>query len=304
MGYNHIRTLREIDGVDVVSLAGGVEADAAAFAREWEIPHYSLDLEECLSQPGVEAVLLTTPNQVHADQAEMALNMGKHVQVEIPMGLSLPESQRLVAAEERTGLVCMVCHTQRYSAAFREVVRRVRDGSLHLHHIVQQTYFFRRVNSNMFGKPRSWTDELLWHQACHMVDFAYWLFDEPDLEAWAQAGPDHSRLGIPMDLTIALRSNTGCLLSSAQSFNNHGPITGQYRFIGEEETLLIEGGELKDHEGNPIPLEGAAGGIGAQNLEFLAAVREGRKPLTSCSGCLPVMEILDRLQKSMDSRPV
>jgi len=298
MGLNHMKALSALDDVEVVTLAGGVEEDAAAFAREWGIPHYSLDLEECLNQPGVDAVLLATPNQVHAKQAELAMRMGKHVQVEIPMGLSLEESQRVAEVEKETGMECMVCHSQRYYAPHNEVVRRVRAGELHLHHVVQQTYFMRRVNTNMFGKARSWTDELLWHQACHMVDFMYWLFDEPEIDAWAQAGPDHTTLGIPMDITIGMRSKDGVLVTSAQSFNNHGPISSSYRFIGEEETLLIKKGKLIGSDGELIPTEG--GGIEAQDQEFLDAINEGRKPKTSCMTCLPTMGILDRLQKSMD----
>ena len=227
------------------------------------------------------------------------MEMGKHVLVEIPMGLSLEESERLVEVEERTGLVCMVCHTNRYSLAHREIIRKVHSGELHLHHIVHQTYFMRRPNTNMYGKPRSWTDELLWHQACHVVDFMYWLFNEPNINAWAQAGPDHTTLGIPMDITIGLRSNAGCLVTSANSFNNHGPISATYRFIGEEATCFIEKGKLLDSEGAEIPLEGDSG-IGVQDREFIDAIKGGRKPFTSCEACLPTMSILDRLQKSMD----
>ena len=91
MGLNHIKAIKTREDVEVITLAGGVEVDAAAFAREWGIPHYSLDLAECLKQPGVDAVLLASPTQVHAQQAELALRMGKHVQVAIPMGLSLEE---------------------------------------------------------------------------------------------------------------------------------------------------------------------------------------------------------------------
>ena len=300
MGFNHIKVLKQFDDIEVVTLAGGVEADAATFAAEWDIPHYSLDLETCLNQPGVEAVVLTTPNQVHAAQAELALSMGKHVLVEIPMGLNLAEAQRLVELEEKTGLVCMVCHTNRYSAPHREIVRRVQAGELHLHHIVQQTYFYRRENTNMFGKPRSWTDELLWHQACHMVDFMYWLFDEPGIDAWAQRGPDHARLGIPMDITIGMRTQAGCLISSANSFNNHGPINSNYRFIGEESTFLIEKGKLIDHEANEIPV--GPGGLDVQDREFIDAIQAGRSPMTSCKTCLPTMAILDRLQRSMEEQ--
>lgn len=299
MGLNHMTSLRQIEGVEVVSLACGVEKDGAAFAKEWEIPHYSLDFEECLNQPGVEAVLLASPNQVHAEQAITAMRMGKHVQVEIPMGLTLEDSERVVATERETGQVCMVCHTKRYQGPFREVRRRVLEGDLHLHHIVQHTYFFRRENTNMFGKPRSWTDELLWHQACHMVDYVYWLFEEPAMEVWAKAGPDHKDLAIPMDITMSLRPSIGCLVTSAHSFNNHGPISSDWRFIGEEETLLIGKSGLTDHEGNAIPADG--NGIVDQDTEFVTAIRENRRSLTSCVDCLPVMGILDRLQKSIEA---
>jgi 2-hydroxy-4-carboxymuconate semialdehyde hemiacetal dehydrogenase len=151
----------------------------------------------------------------------------------------------------------------------------------------------------MFGKPRTWVDELLWHQLCHMVDSIYWLFEEPDMAVWGQAGPDHPRLGIPMDMTVAMRSKTGCLVSAAASFNNHGPISGTMRFIGEESTLLLGKGGLTDHEGNPVPV-GTERGIETQDREFFAAIQEGRKPLTSCAACLPTMQLLDRIQRSID----
>ena len=297
-GLTHIEELQKMADVEVVTLAGGLEADTAEFAEKWQIPHYSMDLAHCLEQPEVEAVVLTTPNQIHCEQAVLALEMGKHVLLELPMGMSLEESRRVVEAEEKSGLVCMVCHTMRYSGAFREVRRRVRSGELNLHHIVQQTYFFRRTNENRFGKPRTWTDELLWHQACHMVDMVYWILDDPDMKVWAQSGPAHEKLGIPMDITISMRAKDGCLVSSANSFNNHGPIQGGWRFIGEEATLLAQWGQLTDHEGNEIAVEDT--GMTDQDEEFFAAIREGRKALTSCSACLPVMETIDRLQQSMD----
>jgi len=299
-GISHADALRTIGGIEIDTLAGGIAADAEAFAREREIPHWSLDLEECLSRDGVEAVILTTPNQVHCNQVELALNMGKHVLVEIPMGISLEESQRVATLEEQTGMVCMVCHTQRYNATFAEVYRRLQQGELTLHHIVQQTYFFRRRNENRFGKKRTWVDALLWHQACHMVDMCYWLLDDPGMEAWGQAGPLHKELGVPMDISIGMRTADGRLVTSANSFNNHGPIQSEYRFIGEEQTLLVQKGKLTDHEGTEIELP-ASGGIATQDREFFAAIAEGRQPLTSCRACLPTMEILDRIQRSIDA---
>jgi 2-hydroxy-4-carboxymuconate semialdehyde hemiacetal dehydrogenase len=91
-----------------------------------------------------------------------------------------------------------------------------------------------------------------------------------------------------------MRSKTGCLVSSANSFNNHGSITSNYRFIGEEATFLIEKGKLIDHDGNEVSVR--AGGLEVQDREFLDAIKNGRTPMTSCKTCLPTMAILDRLQ--------
>ena len=300
-GITHMQALRAMEGIEVVTLVGGIEEDTAAFAKEWGIPHYSMQLGESLQQPGVEAVVLGSPNQVHCEQVEMALEMGKHVLVEIPMGISLEESRRVVEMEEKTGLVCMVCHSNRYNSVFREVHRRVQAGELTLYHIVHQTYFFRRENVNRFGTPRTWVDNLLWHQTCHTIDMVYWLLDDPNMTAWGQTGPMHPTLDVPMDITIGLKAKNGCLVTAAQSFNNHGPIQGLYRFIGEEATLVTDKGKLVDHEGNEVPLA-AGGGMRDQDGEFFAAIKEGRKALTSCSACLPVMAIIDRVQKAIDAQ--
>ena len=297
-GGNHMTAVRAIGGIDVVSLAGGIRADADAFAKEWEIPHVCSDLEEAIGQPGVEAVILATPNQVHAEQIELVLGMGKHVLVEIPMGTDLQEAERVARLEEESGLVCMVCHSLRYFPTHREVRRRVQAGDLNLHHIVSQTYFFRRENRNALGKPRTWVDNVLWHHGCHIVDYVSWLLDDPDLAVWGQSGPVHPEFGIPMDITIGMRSKDGCLVSAVLSFNNHGAISVSQRFIGEETTLTIEGGVLRDYEGNEIPVTGNSNEM--QDGEFFDAIREGRKPLTSCAACLPTMRLLDRIEKSIE----
>ncbi|NKB66099.1 MAG: oxidoreductase [Candidatus Latescibacteria bacterium] len=300
-GVTHIEVLKKMPNIEVVSLAGGIKADAEAFARQHGIGHVSTDLEECLDQPGVEAAVITSPNQVHCQQTVLALDKGVHVLLELPMGLSLAEAQQVVAAEERSGRVAMMCHTQRFSPAMRKIHDDVRAGRLHLHHIVQQTYFFRRINENRFGTPRIWTDDLLWHQACHMLDMIYWILDDPNMEAWGQCGPVHPTLGVPMDITIALKAQSGCLVSAAQSFNNHGGIKGYYRFVGEEATYLSSGGGLTDHEGNEVAVTGPSG-VAAQDGEFFAAIAQGRQALTSCSQVLPVMELIDKVQRAMDGR--
>jgi 2-hydroxy-4-carboxymuconate semialdehyde hemiacetal dehydrogenase len=188
MGVIHMKALKKINGVEVVSVNSRSEDSGKAFAKEWSIPHFSTNLEECLDRPGLDAVILTTPSNLHAEQALLALARGKHVQVEIPMSLNLPDAERVVDATRKSGKVCMVTHTRRFSSPHREIRRRIQEGTFHLHHMVVETYFFRRENLNMHGEPRSWVDNLLWHHGCHSVDIASWVLGQPDFEVWGQKG--------------------------------------------------------------------------------------------------------------------
>src|SRR4030095_4630389 len=156
MGEVHLKALQKIGGVQVVSLASRTDEAGRKFAEQWKIPFHSTSLEACLDRPGVDAVILTTPSDQHADQTVMALGKGKHVQVEIPMSLNLADARRIVEARRRAGTTCMVTHTRRFSSPHREIRRRIHDGTFHLHHLVVETYFFRRTNLNMHGQPRSW----------------------------------------------------------------------------------------------------------------------------------------------------
>jgi 2-hydroxy-4-carboxymuconate semialdehyde hemiacetal dehydrogenase len=298
MGVIHMKALRKIDGVEVVSVNSRTDESGKAFAAEWGIPHYSTSLDESLDRPGVDAAILTTPSNLHAEQTVRALGKGKHVQVEIPMSLNLPDAERMVAAARKAGKVCMVTHTRRFSSPHREVRRRIQDGSFHLHHMVVETYFFRRENTNMHGQPRSWVDNLLWHHGCHSVDLAQWILSEPTFEVWGQKGPDHPVLGIPMDMTVGMKSKNGPLFSLAMSFNNKGPFGGFYRYIGEEETYKVYRDVMTDSEGKDVPLDGTPG-FDRQDVEFTSAIREGREPESSAQSCLPTMALLDNIEKAM-----
>jgi 2-hydroxy-4-carboxymuconate semialdehyde hemiacetal dehydrogenase len=299
MGVIHMKALQKIDGVEVVSIASRTDQSGTAFAAEWKIPFHSTDLEACIDRPGVEAVILTTPSDQHCDQTLLALSKGKHVQVEIPMSLNLPDAQRMLDAATRAGKTCMVTHTRRFSSPHREIRRRIQEGTFHLHHMVVETYFFRRTNLNMHGQPRSWVDNLLWHHGCHSVDLAQWIVEDGGWQAWGQKGPNHRELGIPMDMSVAMKSKRGPLFTMAMSFNNKGPFGGFYRYIGEEETYKIYRDSMTDSEGREVPLDGVAA-FDRQDVEFVSAIREGRQPESNAASVVPTMALLDQIDRAMN----
>ena len=300
MGEIHAKALAKIDGVEIVSIAGRTAESAQKFAATYQIPFASDHLEQCMDRPGVDAVILTTPSDQHCDQTLLALSKGKHVQVEIPMALTLSDSQRMLDASRRAGKTLMITHTRRFAAPHREIRKRIQEGTFHLHHMVVETYFFRRTNLNMHGQPRSWVDNLLWHHGCHSVDLAQWILGEPNWDAWGQKGPDHPELKIPMDLSVAMKTKKGPIFTMAMSFNNKGPFGGFYRYIGEEETYKVYRDDMTDSDGNKVTLDPLPA-FDRQDIEFVSAIREGREPESSAASVLPTMALLDKIDKAMNS---
>lgn len=301
-GTKHLDALSRIDGVEVTSVVGGGPDDIEAFARQRGIAHATKDLSESLARDDVDAVILATPTQLHAEQTIASLEAGKHVLCEIPMADSLADSLRVVETQKRTGLVAMVDHVRRFNPSHQWVHNRIRTGELTLQQLDVQTYFFRRTNTNAKGEPRTWTDHLLWHHACHTVDLFEYQTGGQAVEAFGLQGPPHADLGIAMDMSIGMKAKNGALCTLSLSFNNDGPFGTYFRYICDNGTYLARYDDLFDGYDKPVDLSGVAvsnDGVELADREFIAAIREGREPNSSVSQALPTMETLDRIERSM-----
>jgi len=301
-GIKHLEALAKISGIEVISLAGSNLESAREIAQQWHIPHWTDKLAESLAQPGLEAVIITTPTQMHAAQGIECMRAGKHVMIEIPMADSLADSERLVQLQKETGLVAMAGHTRRFNPSHQWVHKRIAAGELKVLQMDVQTYFFRRTNTNALGKPRSWTDHLLWHHACHTVDLFAYQTGESISRQFALQGPKSPALGIAMDMSIGLKVPSGAICTLSLSFNNDGPLGTFFRYICDNGTYIARYDELLDGKNNPIDVskvDVSMNGIELQDREFFAAIREQREPNASVTQCLPAMRTLDRLERQL-----
>jgi 2-hydroxy-4-carboxymuconate semialdehyde hemiacetal dehydrogenase len=301
-GIKHLEALANIDGVRVVSLAGGSPQSTAEVAQKWNIPHWTTDLAETLAQPGLEAVILATPTQMHAAQAEQVMRAGKHVEIEIPIADNLADAERLVQVQRATGVIAMGGHTRRFNPSHQWIHNRIEAGELKIQQMDVQTYFFRRTNTNALGKPRSWTDHLLWHHACHTVDLFQYQTGETAARAVGLQGPIHPQLGIAMDMGILMKVPSGAVCTLSLSFNNDGPFGTFFRYICDNGTYLARYDDLYDGNNNQIDLSGIAvsmNGIELQDREFISAIRDRREPNASVAQCLPAMQTLDRIETTL-----
>ncbi len=303
-GMKHLEALANIDGVTVTSVMGPTKAKIDALAEERGIGHAGTTLEECIARNDVDAVILSTPTQMHADQALACMKAGKHVLIEIPMADTLEDSEKIVKAQQETGLVAMAGQVRRFNPSHQWIHNKIAAGELTLQQLDVQTYFFRRTNTNAKGEPRTWTDHLLWHHACHTVDLFQYQTGGPAVEAYGLQGPKHPDLGIAMDISIGLKAANGAICTLSLSFNNDGPLGTFFRYICDNGTYIARYDDLYDGNENQIDLSGVAvsnNGIELIDREFISAIQEGRQPNGAVSEVLGAMETLDKIEKSFSS---
>ncbi len=303
-GIKHLEGMAKIEGVEVVSLVGRRLEPTQEVARKFGVEHVTTDLAESLKRKDVDAVILCTPTQMHAAQAIQCLEAGKHVQVEIPMADTLADAEALVKAQQDTGLVAMAGHTRRFNPSHHWIHKRIAAGELRVLQMDVQTYFFRRTNMNALGQPRSWTDHLLWHHACHTVDLFQYQTGQAASQVHAMQGPTHPELGIAMDMSVQLKVASGALCTLSLSFNNDGPLGTFFRYICDHGTYVARYDDLMDGKDARIDVtkvDVSMNGIELQDREFFAAIREGREPNASVAQVLPAYRTLDRLEKTLAS---
>jgi len=303
-GKKHLDALKLIDGVEIASIVGRRLEPTRELAATYGVAHATTDLAESLAIPDIAAVILATPTGMHAEQGLAAMEAGKHVLIEIPMADSLADSEALVAKQKETGLVAMAGHVRRFNPSHQYVHNLITAGELSVQQMDVQTYFFRRRNISADGSPRSWTDHLLWHHACHTIDLFMYQTDEMVTEVHGVQGPHHPELGIAMDMAIIMKTASGKLCTLSLAFNNNGPLGTYFRYICDNNTYIARYDDLYDGHENQIDVskvDVSTNGIELIDREFVAAIREGREPNSSLAQCLPAMQVMDIIERQFSA---
>ena len=301
-GSKHLDALSQIDTVEIVAAMATTLEKANGVADQYSIPNRFDNYDDMLGLRDLDAVILATPTQIHAEQGLKAMAAGKHVLIEIPMADTLADSEALVAKQKESGLVAMAGHVRRFNPSHQWVHNKIVAGELSIQQMDIQTYFFRRTNMNAKGEPRSWTDHLLWHHACHSIDLFRYQAGEDVTEVHAIQGPIHPDLGIAMDMSILMKTESGKLCTLSLSFNNDGPLGSYFRYICDNGTFIASYDDLIDGHNNQIDVSGvdvSLNGIELIDREFVSAILDKREPNSSLQQCLPAMRIMHEIERKM-----
>ncbi len=302
-GTKHLDALSAIDDVNIAYVAHSKMPLAEEVAAKYGAKRAFTDYAELLAQPDLDGVILATPTQMHHAQTMQAIRAHKNVQVEIPMADNLAGVTEIVEAQRAEGVIAMAGHTRRFNPSHQYVHNLITAGDFNIQQMDVQTYFFRRTNTNALGQPRSWTDHLLWHHAAHTVDLFMYQTGEKVVKANAIQGPKHPELGIAMDMSIQLKTESGAICTLSLSFNNDGPLGTFFRYIGDTGTYIARYDDLVTGKEEVIDVSNvdvSMNGIELQDREFVAAIREGREPNASVASVLPAYIVLDQLQQQLE----
>ncbi len=303
-GRKHLDALGEIDGVEVVGIVDPATDLANEAAELFGVDRVFADLGDALALPEADAVILTSPTPMHAAQAIQCMERGKSVMVEIPAADTWADAQAVLAKQQETGLVCQVGHTRRYNPSHQWLHNRIDAGEFTIQHMDVQTFFFRRTNTNALGLERSWTDHLLWHHSAHTIDLFQWQTGERVVESNIMQGPIHPQLGIAMDMSIQLRTESGILCTLALSFNNEGPFGTFFRYIGDTGTYFARYDDLVDGSETAIDVsqvDVSMNGIELQDRDFLSAVGGGPEPRSSIANVMSCYEVIADLERKLEA---
>ena len=182
MGRTHAEAVKRLGPAAAVTAVWGGQR-AAALAQDYGCACVPT-LEELLQRSDVDAVVVTTPHHLHAEQALAALAAGKHVLIEKPITTSVADCDRLIAAASRRNLVVATGYHQRFRQNNHRTQRLIAENAIGQVQTLQVSMptFLGTIQKGGFGGNWAWWDDpaSLGHMINafpHALDLMRWWLD-------------------------------------------------------------------------------------------------------------------------------
>ncbi len=277
--------------------AGFAERHAAAAPS----PGYTR-LEELLDDTELDAVVIATPDKLHAAQAVAAAEAGKHVLVEKPMTTSVEDGERVVRACEDAGVTLGVAYHLRWHAGHRAIARSAREGELgELRHARAQWTWLARDASNWRAQPDLGGWWSLAGVGTHCLDMIRWMMVPSCGEVTEVTGVvSRAAWDGPHDETavVALQFESGATAEFCSSVQFGSPsrfeLYGADDYRLAEDTLGPHGAGTVRSKSGVRPYTVANPYVGELE-DFADAIRNGRPPEVDGVEGLRNVELLARL---------
>ena len=304
----HVKALAEIPGTRIAALVSRSPASAAKLLEETgtpECPAFAT-VEEAVTAPGVDVVVITTPSGAHLEPAIVAAAAGKHVVVEKPLEITGPRCQRIIEACDQ--------HLVKLCTIFPS---RFADSNIALKAAVDAGKFGRLTlgeASNKWWRTQAYYDDGGWkgtlaldgggalmNQAIHNVDLLLWMMGPATHVCGLTAMLAHERIEVEDTAVAAIRFASGALGMLVGTTSVHPGYAKQIAIHGDKGSAIIEQEDVLKWDFAPAtPADdeirsrfaakvGASGGAAdpkaisheghrRQLADFVDAIRENRSP--------------------------
>lgn len=176
----HAAAARLLPQVELYAVVNHRAETAQSFAQEFNIPHIYADIDELLAAGGADALVVATPNVLHAPQTIAALEHGIHVLVEKPLAMNAAEAQAMRAACQKSGAMLMLAHNWRFNEEVNWLRTQIQSGRLG--RIIRTHGFSIHVDwgpSGWFTRKDLAGGGALADMGVHAIDTARFLLGDP-----------------------------------------------------------------------------------------------------------------------------
>lgn len=294
----HARAALEHPRAELVAAANWREPSLRRLAGRHGIPRVTTDWRALAADAEVDAVVIATPNALHAPQAIAFLEAGKHVLVEKPMAPTVAEADAMVAAARGSGAFLMVAHCWRFHPDVQALRARVEAGDLG--QIVKTRGYgvhARWGPSGWFTDPALAGGGALLDMGVHAIDTARYLLGDPEpVRVSAAVGTRYGDYAVDDDavLLITWSNRTNSVVESGWWQPQAGGLEADTELYGTAGYArvweLTEPPPGYEHCTQPM--------YSAQLAEFVDAVTAGRQPRPSGEDGRVVVGIVEQAYAS------
>jgi predicted dehydrogenase len=310
-GPNLARNFAGLADADLRWICDGSEQARAKAATQFPGARVTAEIDDLLSDPELDAVVLATPVPTHADLAVLVLEAGKHCFVEKPLAQSVADAERALDAAAEAGKILMVGHLLEYHPGVLKLKELAHGGEL------GEIYYIYGNRLNL-GKLRA-DENALWSLGAHDVSVLLALAGEEPIEAVAH-GESYVRAGVEDVVFCYLRFPSGLAAHLHLSWldphkERRFTVVGAHKMAtfddmatdgkitvydkGFDEAPRGYGEWLTRNGGTYAPQLPSVEPLRLECQEFLDAIREDRAPLSDGASGLRVVRVLEQLQDSL-----
>lgn len=129
IGLKHCSALAMIERATIAAVGDVDEKALESTAKQYNATPYN-DFKKMLTHPGLDAVIVATPDQLHRDACVLAAEAGKHVLVEKPIATTISDAEDIIRTTDKAGVKLMVGFALRFSPPYVHAKKVVADGTL------------------------------------------------------------------------------------------------------------------------------------------------------------------------------